>query len=62
MIAVECFGGPEDGAIVRVEKRPAQTFMRFMPGIGFLQATYALSVSEKGFFCLRYLSSSVVAS
>jgi hypothetical protein len=58
VIAVECLGGPEDGAIVRVEKQVAQTFTRFIPNLGFLNATYALAVDD-GRFVLRYLSSSV---
>lgn len=59
-VAVECLGGPEDGAKLHVEKTAAQLFVKWT-GTGFLTATYALAVSEDGRFFLRYINSVVEA-
>ena len=55
-VAVECKGGPHDGAIVRFEPCKVMVFARFIPRTGeALYSTYAYAVQD-GRFVLKYLN------
>jgi hypothetical protein len=61
IIEAECINGPEDGAVVRAERRPYTKFMRFIPATtSWEESTYALEVTEKGQFRLLHVHTHAV--
>lgn len=63
LIDAQAWGGPEDGAWVRCENRPKTVFRKFLPqSCTWEDHIYALEVTEKGEFRLRYICSEHVSA